>query len=289
MSEPHGPGPRTHGLKRILTDYRAAERWRQEHPQEYEQRRQQLPRIRRIADDLHEAIGPAIALLIILNSAKDAPSDRVTSAGDLDVRDLEFVNDRATRNLLVATDGLEADLFGIRRPAVWVTKLRRRINKLRLTVMRAAELLLASMPDDGDGEASRLESITAEIQVLDGLIDKLLNSREKLEYTPVSATDPSVVPDHMVEDTGKGAAEGTEEPSPRPYTPSDTDRVILMVLAKAPKTLTQVDIEAESRRSLAVVKERLPLLEEADLIDRPHGPRKGYAITSQGRTQTKIA
>lgn len=66
------------------------------------------------------------------------------------------------------------------------------------------------------------------------------------------------------------------------FTPTPADRNILQALAEAPTTLIQVEIEqasGEHRR----VKERLPMLEGAGLVDRPHGERKGYAITDAGR------
>ena len=67
------------------------------------------------------------------------------------------------------------------------------------------------------------------------------------------------------------------------FTPTREDLDILGALAKAPSTLTQIDVETGSGRPLAVVKKRLPILERAGLVNRPHGPRKGYGITTSGR------
>lgn len=61
------------------------------------------------------------------------------------------------------------------------------------------------------------------------------------------------------------------------------DRNILEALAKAPATMIQVVIVEESGEPLRIVKDRLLKLEQTFLVVRPHGPRRGYAITKEGR------
>ena len=68
-----------------------------------------------------------------------------------------------------------------------------------------------------------------------------------------------------------------------PFTPTPADRDILQALAEAPATMVQVDIESASGAPIRTVKDRLRILEDAGLVHRPHGDRKGYALTSRGR------
>lgn len=75
-----------------------------------------------------------------------------------------------------------------------------------------------------------------------------------------------------------------DEPgSPERFTPTPADRNILQALEEATTTLFQADIEQASGEPIRTVKERLPMLEGAGLVNRPHGDRKGYAITNAGR------
>ncbi len=67
------------------------------------------------------------------------------------------------------------------------------------------------------------------------------------------------------------------------FTPTPADRNILQALADATTTLHQVEIETASGEATRTVKERLPILEDAGLAHRPHGPKSGYAITEAGR------
>lgn len=77
-----------------------------------------------------------------------------------------------------------------------------------------------------------------------------------------------------------GELGGTESDS---FTPTPADRDILEALAKSTTTLIQADIEQKSGQPISTVKGRLPILEKAGLVDRPHGARKGYAISAKGR------
>lgn len=66
------------------------------------------------------------------------------------------------------------------------------------------------------------------------------------------------------------------------FTPTEADRNILQALAKAKTTTGQVVLEQASGEPIRTVKDRLPVLEDARLVDRPHGPKCGYAITRRG-------
>lgn len=62
------------------------------------------------------------------------------------------------------------------------------------------------------------------------------------------------------------------------FKPTKTDLEILEAIRVAPATVTQGEIEAGSGHPLKTIKARLPILEKAGKVHRPHGPRKGYAI-----------
>ncbi len=70
---------------------------------------------------------------------------------------------------------------------------------------------------------------------------------------------------------------------PTPYVPIPADMTILCTLAKARVTRFQDQIIEFSGVSEKVVKERLPILEAQELIDRPNGPKRGYVIRVEGR------
>jgi hypothetical protein len=78
--------------------------------------------------------------------------------------------------------------------------------------------------------------------------------------------------------TGAAVAE-----NPPPYSPTSADLNILQALAESEATLHQVDIENASGERARMVKDRLRVLERAGLVERPHGERKGYSITPEGR------
>ena len=67
------------------------------------------------------------------------------------------------------------------------------------------------------------------------------------------------------------------------FIPTQGDQHILQALARATMTLIQAQIAEESGEATRTVKKRLPKLEQAGLVNRPHGKRKGYAITDAGR------
>ncbi|MCH8879875.1 MAG: hypothetical protein IID34_08340 [Planctomycetes bacterium] len=67
------------------------------------------------------------------------------------------------------------------------------------------------------------------------------------------------------------------------FTPTIEDLNILGALAEAGETLILTEIAVRSGQSLKVVKKRVPVLEDLRLSDRPHGERKGRAITNAGR------
>jgi len=73
-----------------------------------------------------------------------------------------------------------------------------------------------------------------------------------------------------------------EAAAQRAFTPTKTDRLILRALAKAGFTLGQDEIEDRSGVSENTLKERLPILEDNKLVDRPNGPKAGYALTKRG-------
>ena len=79
------------------------------------------------------------------------------------------------------------------------------------------------------------------------------------------------------DDNGTGSDEADS------FVPTPADRNILQALAEATTTLVQVDIEHASGEPIRTVKNRLPILEQAKVVNRPHGPRTGYAITDAGR------
>ena len=87
------------------------------------------------------------------------------------------------------------------------------------------------------------------------------------------------------EDLGTTATDedGTQSSDAEPFMPTPADRNILQSLAEASATMSQVEIEAASGEPTRTVKDRLPKLEQADLVRRPHGERMGYAISSKGR------
>ncbi len=59
---------------------------------------------------------------------------------------------------------------------------------------------------------------------------------------------------------------------------------VLTHLAEIPEECrNRADIAADVEPSESTLKHLLPTLEEMGLIHRPHGPRKGYAITLKGR------
>ena len=58
---------------------------------------------------------------------------------------------------------------------------------------------------------------------------------------------------------------------------------IFTALFKAKTTLLQVEIEQASGEPIKTVKSLLPELETLGYVHRPHGSRKGYAITDKGR------
>lgn len=66
---------------------------------------------------------------------------------------------------------------------------------------------------------------------------------------------------------------------PSTFTPTQTDLEIEQAIREAPSTVYQADIEAASGHALSIVKQRLPILEKAGRVHRPHGPRSGYALT----------
>lgn len=67
------------------------------------------------------------------------------------------------------------------------------------------------------------------------------------------------------------------------FVPTKADHNILEALAASATVLHQVDIEMASGEPSRTVKDRMPILETAELVLRPHGPRKGYAITEAGQ------
>lgn len=63
----------------------------------------------------------------------------------------------------------------------------------------------------------------------------------------------------------------------------DASQNILESFRDATDLLGQFTIEQRSGHPLSTVKRRLKLLEQLGMVHRPHGQRKGYALTSKGR------
>jgi len=80
-----------------------------------------------------------------------------------------------------------------------------------------------------------------------------------------------------------GEAEARQSQAASAFTPTEADADIMQALAEASTTLNQSDIEAGSGRPRSVVKHRLSVLEDAGLVHRPHGVRKGYALTDEAQ------
>lgn len=65
------------------------------------------------------------------------------------------------------------------------------------------------------------------------------------------------------------------------FTPTDTDLDIEQAIREARAAVSQADIEAASGHPLSTIKKRLPILEKAGRVHRPHGPRSGYAVADR--------
>jgi len=66
------------------------------------------------------------------------------------------------------------------------------------------------------------------------------------------------------------------------FTPTPAMANILQAIWKSKTTLIQVDIEQVSGEPIKTIKSLLPELEDRGYVHRPHGERKGYAITDKG-------
>lgn len=83
-----------------------------------------------------------------------------------------------------------------------------------------------------------------------------------------------------------GGDQGGEPPkqaAPGSFTPTESQVNILQALAESHATIHQVDIVARSGHGADMVKTDLAALEAVGFVTRPHGKRKGYALTDAGR------
>ncbi len=97
-------------------------------------------------------------------------------------------------------------------------------------------------------------------------------------------------------DGGVGAiaiyADGSTQPAkhavkeanagPAHVVPTSNDLLILKALGKSPSTLKRVDIQSATRLSSGTVQKCLQNLEKRGLVHRPHGQRRGWALTDAG-------
>ncbi len=156
---------------------------------------------------------------------------------------------------------------------------------------RDAEALQRSWPQTGRAQR-REPSWKSEIREIRATADRMIadmvaGAADLGTATPGAGSSPrgaSPVDPNAREPQTVAAVDddGTRSDAER-FTPTPADRNILQSLAEASTTLIQADIEQASGEPIRIVKERLPLLETARLVNRPHGDRKGYAITNAGR------
>ena len=82
---------------------------------------------------------------------------------------------------------------------------------------------------------------------------------------------------------GREVEESPPPPADATFDPTPADRDIMQALAESPTTLTLAEIEAASGHRLSVVTGRMKVMEGVGLAHRPHGERKGRALTPAGR------
>lgn len=101
-------------------------------------------------------------------------------------------------------------------------------------------------------------------------------------WTEANAAAVTAIHD-MLTNQPDDAAIATVAENPLRYVNTPADSNILQALAESKTTQHQVDIENSSGERARMVKDRLPVLEKAGLVERLHGVRKGYSITPDGR------
>jgi DNA-binding MarR family transcriptional regulator len=80
-----------------------------------------------------------------------------------------------------------------------------------------------------------------------------------------------------------GIAAFLSPPAPLALVPQQL-KILQALQQVAPRTLSQEALAGATDLSEKTIRRWLQTLEKAGLVHRPHGPRKGYAITPEGAT-----
>ena len=121
-----------------------------------------------------------------------------------------------------------------------------------------------------------------------GSIDEAAVPRGSVPKAPAFREGRDVVPPLTATISGASAEAATPTEIHAPdldprntaahFTPTSADLDIEQALRDSPGTMHQADIVAACGHSAKVVKSRMPVLEKAGRVHRPHGKRKGYAM-----------
>jgi 7-cyano-7-deazaguanine synthase in queuosine biosynthesis len=156
-----------------------------------------------------------------------------------------------------------------------------------------ASRLLRQLPGRADDVALELFKMHRRHAVqVNGVLDRELADRVRsgtLGRLPPTCLVRIVSADPTGEAEGRRGAPAEDADKPSPYVPSANDLKVLRALAAAGQTLLGVDLEARAELSHATVSGIVRELTRWKLVRRPHGQRKGVAITDGGRAVVRRA